>query len=387
MVSLRFLRARQFDVEKALQLLKACCEKKKELEAFEWAKKPPEESAKCNIKMMKSWYPHETLGFDKANRPILFEHTGGIHPTYINYVTTHERLVSYHLWNMETHLNGQFVAALERARAKGETFDAVSTCVILDFENIGMQHFTPHMMDRLKSLIDIDNVCYPELLGKLFVLNTPWLALRMWDMCKSWLDPRTINKIEILGYGPEAWNRVKEFVDEENLPPRYGGNGPDYRIMKPLTEVLTLPQTGESIDRVVTLRENQNLVVETYLIDSSVILQVKDSIVDDEDADCIFSDVESVKKAPMRGQSLDDLHIDFAMANSTENATVRSVLEKRLTSTSPEPDRFVVNIPASEVELKEGKARLVFIRWTSQTSTGYFSSSKMFVYTMTITDA
>lgn len=75
---LRFLRARQFDSAKSLILLKECNEKLTEMKASYWSKLPPDECADCDIAVLKNFYPHTMHGFDKLNRPLLFEHTGGM---------------------------------------------------------------------------------------------------------------------------------------------------------------------------------------------------------------------------------------------------------------------------------------------------------------------
>lgn len=74
---LRFLRARRFDTGKALILLTECNEKLIEMNAGFWAKQPPDYCADCDIAALKNFYPHAQQGFDKINRPILFEHCGG----------------------------------------------------------------------------------------------------------------------------------------------------------------------------------------------------------------------------------------------------------------------------------------------------------------------
>lgn len=75
---LRFLRARQFDCTKALQLLTECNQKLKEVRADYWAKLTPDECAGCDTAALRNFYPHTQQGFDKLNRPILIQHTGGV---------------------------------------------------------------------------------------------------------------------------------------------------------------------------------------------------------------------------------------------------------------------------------------------------------------------
>ena len=87
----------------------------------------------------------------------------------------------------------------------------------------------------------MDNVCYPETLGKMLVINAPWLAVNAWSMVRGWLDPRTVAKIEIIGPA-ESISRLHELVDREHIPPMYGGTGPDLYFPK-VTLALALALT------------------------------------------------------------------------------------------------------------------------------------------------
>lgn len=174
--SLRFLRARSFDVAKALTLLAECVMKKREVNTVQYETLGPDDCAKCNVSALKNWYPHNQLGYDKFNRPILFEHSGGINPSAIAQMTTKANLISYHWWTMENTLNKMFEGAVERVEGRDPSLVPISTCVILDFTGLNLSHCSSKMMDHVKSLVQIDNSCYPELLGKMLVINAPWLA-------------------------------------------------------------------------------------------------------------------------------------------------------------------------------------------------------------------
>lgn len=43
----------------------------------------------------------------------------------------------------------------------------------------------------------LDNTCYPETLGKMLVINAPYLAVQTWGLVSRWLDKRTLEKIEV----------------------------------------------------------------------------------------------------------------------------------------------------------------------------------------------
>ena len=86
--ALRFLRARGFDVVKALVLLSECNQKLTEMRAAHWASCDPDTTLNCDTAALRNFYPHIQRGFDKFNRPILFEHTGGMNPTAVLQMTS-----------------------------------------------------------------------------------------------------------------------------------------------------------------------------------------------------------------------------------------------------------------------------------------------------------
>lgn len=171
-VSLRFLRARHFSTGKALTLLKECVQKKMNANLQQLSLLTADQAAKCDVESLKKFYPHLQLGYDKFNRPILFERSGKININAGMQMTSLENLINYHWWTMENQLNDMF----ETAAGNGPV--VVSTCAIIDMAGLNMSHVSPKMMDHVKALIAIDNTCYPEVLGKMFVIHTPWLAGR-----------------------------------------------------------------------------------------------------------------------------------------------------------------------------------------------------------------
>ena len=52
----------------------------------------------------------------------------------------------------------------------------ISTLAVLDFSNFGLSHCSSKMLDVIKTAVGVDNVAYPEMLGKMVVINAPWLA-------------------------------------------------------------------------------------------------------------------------------------------------------------------------------------------------------------------
>ena len=74
---------------------------------------------------------------------------------------------------------------------------------------------------KLSNTTTADN--YPESLGVFLILNAPWYFVTVWRIIKTFVDPRTIKKFKILG--PNFQPVLHEYVDADNLPVEYGGNG------------------------------------------------------------------------------------------------------------------------------------------------------------------
>ena len=131
---------------KALTLLAECVKRKQSVGVEQYATLRANEAANCDVEIMKKWYPHSQLGFDKLNRPILFEHSGGVNSGVLLQLTTLENLIRYHWWTMENQLNRMF----EAAAARGDV--VISTCVILDFSGMSMSHFSSQALDQVGRL-------------------------------------------------------------------------------------------------------------------------------------------------------------------------------------------------------------------------------------------
>lgn len=170
-VSLRFLRARNFVVENSLVLLHDCVRRKEDGRSEHYASLSADECVNCDMKGLKKWYPHELFGLDKYNRPVLYEHSGGVEGNAIHQMTTTKGLINYHWLYMESYLNDLFTKAKEK-----DPNASVSTFVITDLTGLNMHHTTAKVVDHVKAMIQLDNTCYPEILGKMVVINAPWLA-------------------------------------------------------------------------------------------------------------------------------------------------------------------------------------------------------------------
>lgn len=373
-VALRFLRARQFAVEKALLLVAEAVELKRKEEAAKYGEMDPNEAAQCDVDTFKNFYPHGQNGFDKMNRPILFEHSGAINPASLTQMTQMESLVKYHWWTCEHVLNKCF----DEASKRGELI--VSTFVILDMSGLGMQHVSQRLLDHVKNLVQIDNVCYPELLGKMLIINAPWLAVSTWGLVKGWLDERTQNKIEFVPQGPQTTQRLLEFIEPHFLPVSYGGEGPEFFEPKPHTDFVTVHR-GATLSRTVLLEPNQRLVVDSYLGDSDMRVEMLAHSLSDADISKIGKSKNSNSNCNsnngnslvVRRPSKDGM----LRSKDSKPVTVADVhVKPRVDKTQP-PSRVLLTVATDAQEHKE-----IQINWHNPARL----NSRALVYSITKTD-
>ena len=100
----------------------------------------------------------------------MFEANGTLHADAVCQTTTFQNLVYYHWFTMERTLDQMFTEAATRGGPN------ISTVAVLDLKGLNSSHVSSRIMDHIKGMISIDNCCYPETLGKMFVINAPWLA-------------------------------------------------------------------------------------------------------------------------------------------------------------------------------------------------------------------
>ena len=297
-------------------------------------------------------------GFDKQNRPILWEISGALNVPAIQTMCHKDALMSYHWWTMETKLGEMFQRAAERVGAGVASPNA--TCAILDFAGFGVSHLTPACLNQLKAFISVDNTCYPETLGKLLAINAPWVAVNAWGMVKGLLDPRTVTKIEILSPA-DSIKRLHELIDVEHIPPMYGGTGPDLYFPKANTEFCNVPRGGELV-KCVDLPPASGAVVETYVADGGVECSVM-----------LLSAADGAKLRGARPGKFVPSHYPSA----------RVLVKKALAPADGVPERMVVTLEVAEVVAAHPAGGVLLILWTNAAR----FAGRGVVYTVTVTGA
>jgi hypothetical protein len=208
---LRFLRARKFNVQHTHKMFVDCENWRKELQVdtlidtfvFE------EEEA------VRNCYPRYYHNIDKAGRPIYIEHVGVIDIKTLFKVTDEERMTKQHVLSYEKLIRDRMPACSKLAGRHIE-----QCCTILDLKGVSLRQFA-NAFGFIKRTSAIAQNYYPEMMGKMYVINAPMMFTSVWGMVKPLLDEVTVKKIVILGSNYQS--TLLQDIDAANLPKVIGG--------------------------------------------------------------------------------------------------------------------------------------------------------------------
>ncbi|KIK53129.1 hypothetical protein GYMLUDRAFT_250560 [Collybiopsis luxurians FD-317 M1] len=129
--------------------------------------------------------------------------------------TTQDCLLKHLIWEYEKFITSHLPACSAAVSHPIET-----SCTILNLKDVSLSNFY-HVKDYIMAASSIGQNCYPECMGKFYIINAPWLLSGVWTVIKPWLDEVTVAKIAILG--KDYKDTLLAQIPKENLPKELGG--------------------------------------------------------------------------------------------------------------------------------------------------------------------
>ena len=209
---LRFLRARKFDLPKTMEMFK---------KFLQWRVEKQVDNLRENFQIsnliaIKKVYPHGYHRTDKIGRPVYIELYDKTDVKELFKITTEENMVNYYIKQYERQMKYIFPACSAVMKKPIE-----QSCPILDANGIGIGALIGPIKGFLKLASSIGQDYYPEMLGKMTIVNVGFFFRAIWTLVKSFLDQKTQDKISLLKSNYKE--DLLKLVDEDKLPKFFGG--------------------------------------------------------------------------------------------------------------------------------------------------------------------
>ncbi|KAL4223180.1 hypothetical protein ACF0H5_016652 [Mactra antiquata] len=206
---LRWLRARYFDLKKSEAMLR---------EAVKWRKEIGADTILDDYKELEVIEKYRTggiLGFDKTGCPIYIDPYGLVDMKGLLRSVKKQDIMRKFVHVMET------VDKICDEESKKKDMLIGELTLIYDLKEIGMRQLSKESIDMYLAIVDAAEKYYPEVLKRVFVINSPKIFPLIWSIVRPLLHENTAKKVVVLtNHYKEA---LKKEIDIDQLPACYGG--------------------------------------------------------------------------------------------------------------------------------------------------------------------
>ncbi|XP_073806593.1 SEC14-like lipid binding 8 isoform X2 [Danio rerio] len=206
---LRWLRARNFNLQKSEAMLRKHIEFRKHMKVdtitTEW--QVPE--------VIDKYLSGGMCGHDREGSPVWYDVIGPLDPKGLMHSASKQDLIKSKVRDCEI-LQKDCDRQSERL---GRNIESIT--MVYDCEGLGMKHLYKPAIETYGEVLTMFEDNYPEGLKRLFVIKAPKLFPVAYNLVKHFLSEDTRRKVIVLG---SNWQEVlQKYIDPEELPAYYGG--------------------------------------------------------------------------------------------------------------------------------------------------------------------
>lgn len=205
----RFLRSQSWNVEAAAKAFKDYLQWREEKKLDTILDTEP-----AKVGVMKALTPYAYHGFDVDGRPVYIEKCGKMacYAAADESIITGDEFENAHMWGVEYLMKLAYESGLKRGK-RVDTFVS-----IIDMDGLGFQHRA--VFHLLKRCLDMDNKYFPERIGRLYIVNTPWIAPHLFQLAAPFFDEVTKARLHVVD---DMKTFLPTVIPPSQLPVEYGG--------------------------------------------------------------------------------------------------------------------------------------------------------------------
>merc|ERR1719499_2830253 len=176
-------------------------------------------------------------GRDKWGNPVMYSIIADYDFGYVH--TNKDKCVECFLKLMQQFVN----VAKEFSDARGA--EQYQTTVIVDVHKIGISSAMWYR-SAITAYTSVLQANFPETMFKLFFVNAASTFKAVWSFVSTMVHENTCTKVKVLS--SSQMDILKEWIDEDQIPTRYGGKGPVEPTPGSITFFDSEENVGEWID-------------------------------------------------------------------------------------------------------------------------------------------
>uniref|UniRef100_A0A8C7F0D6 SEC14-like protein 1 n=1 Tax=Oncorhynchus kisutch TaxID=8019 RepID=A0A8C7F0D6_ONCKI len=209
---LRFLRARDFNMEKAREIL---------CQSLTWRKQHQVDyllETWTSPQVLNDYYTGGWHHHDKEGRPLYILRLGQMDTKGLVRALGEESLLRHVL-----SINEE---GLRRCEENTKVFGRPISCwtCLVDLEGLNMRHLWRPGVKALLRIIEVVEANYPETLGRLLILRAPRVFPVLWTLVSPFIDENTRKKFLIYaGNDYQGPGGLLDYIDKEVIPDFLGG--------------------------------------------------------------------------------------------------------------------------------------------------------------------